>query len=168
MRSFDATVRPTATDQVFFNHTRRPTVNSVLQKGLYHGLISRSVANFNSKYAFLYGFIRGSTDCITATVQYLFAFDDMGAHRSRENRGFNEQSLLKVLYVAVNFFATVTILYSLCKIGELICWGAGSLVGRVDYRPFGLLDLIKIESLTFLMTTVLDTCSVGLDKVLFD
>ena len=70
------------------------------------------------------------------------------------------------MYVAVNIMASITIVYAVTKVGEFTYWGAKSLIGKADYRPFGILQLIKIESVTFLATTLFDLGANGVDKFL--
>ena len=145
--------RPAALDQVLFNNYRNqlPHPNNMFHKGVYHALLATSVANFNPVYAGFYGFLRGALDIPFAKFQeFLFSEFDCDMPAIRHEPG------LKAIYVAFNFFATVTLLYSVCKIGELIYWGGKSLVGRADYRPFGILNLLKIEGMFLLFNVFID------------
>ena len=150
----DGYFRPAAIDQVFFNRYEydRPTLNTLFHKGLYQGLLATTVANFNSTYAGFYGFLRGALDVPFAKIQEAF-FESFLETDMREIR---EEPAFKAIYIAVNFFASVTILYTTCKFGELVYWGGKSLVGRATYRPFGILDLIKIEGMFTLFTLGID------------
>lgn len=146
--------RPAAMDQVFcdnYRNDRLPSISTMVQKGFYQGLLARSVANFNPFYAGFYGFLRGTLDVPLAKIQE-FLFEEFDC----EMREIRREPALKAIYVAFNFFATVTALYSICKIGELVYWGGKSLVGRADYRPFGILDLLKIEGMFALFTVGID------------
>ena len=105
-------------------------------------------------HAFFYGFARASTDFLTAAIQYNICFDGNYGHKEQDD--FDSNPLLKTLYCAVNIFGSMLILYSICKVGELVYWGGKSLIGRADYRSFGLLDLIKIESMIALFTVTID------------
>lgn len=156
--------RPAAMDQVFFDNYRSdrlPTISTMVQKGFYQGLLARAVANFNPFYAGVYGFLRGTLDVPLAKFQE-FLFEEFDC----EMREIRREPALKAIYIAFNFFATVTALYSICKIGELVYWGGKSLVGRADYRPFGILDLLKIEGMFVLFTVGIDLGFKGLQHVL--
>ena len=165
-KPYDLSMRPVATSHVFFDQAfnKMPSVSSMLHKGIYEGLSAASVANFNPKYAFFYGFVRGSTDFLTATLQYDLLFKGENGHL--EDEGFADSAVMKSMYVAVNIMASITIVYAVTKVGEFTYWGAKSLIGKADYRPFGILQLIKIEAVTFLATTLFDLGANGIDKLL--
>jgi len=160
-RPYECGVRPAAIDHVFYDQMKRPSLNSVFTKSVYWGALARTVASFNPNYAFFYGFARGATDFITANVQYALCFEKPNHHQCYED-------FLKALYVGVNFFGSMLIMYTICKVGELVYWGGKSLIGRADYRSFGILDLIKIEGMFTLFTIGIDLGLKAVDTALFD
>ncbi|MCB1074932.1 MAG: hypothetical protein KDK59_05295 [Simkania sp.] len=154
VKPIDGFFRPAVIDQVFTKgHDKgRPTFNTMFHKSLYHGLLATTVANFNSTYAGFYGFLRGALDLPFALIQESFFEQVLEA----DMREIKREPALKAIYIAVNFFTSVTLLYVTCKFGELIYWGGKSLVGRATYRPFGILDLLKIEGMFALFTVGID------------
>jgi hypothetical protein len=164
VKPVDGFFRPAVIDQVVTKgyDNYRPTLNTVFHKGLYHGLLATTVANFNSTYAGFYGFLRGALDLPFALIQESFFERVLEA----DMHDIKKEPALKAIYIAVNFFTSVTLLYVTCKFGELIYWGGKSLVGRATYRPFGILDLLKIEGMFALCTVGIDIGLKIVDNVL--
>jgi len=164
MTNIEAGMRPTAINQMFYNKVNELSIIRIFHKAIYYGLMARSSLNINPMYAFVYGVARGATDFIMASLQYKSIHGEPGDHLKSGGLA----RVKKTLYVATNFFVSIAILYGICKIGELVYWGGKSLIGTANYRPFGILQLIKFESITFLVTTVLDLGCVTLDKSVND
>lgn len=164
--------RPTCVNQAIFEQFDTPTLNLMFHKGVYHSCLSRAVANLNPVYASIYGFLRGALDYPFSEVQRRL-FGKMLEYDIKEesltsyfssHKQYSVNKMLSTLYIAVNFFASIAVVYTACKVGEL----AYSLVGRVNYRPFGISEVIKVEGTFVLFTVVIDLFLIGTTPIEVD